>query len=279
MTKATAIKVELPLVSLKSVIPLVLRNTEEKEQLVEDLTKMRYEGLLAEPWTLRSEVMVQEILQKCSNEWERTIQQLPEQWTVDSWVEVYSFRNEGRKLALRIGKWVEGKFDISINAKDGYAISECVKPRERRVLEFVIPILYPKKPNKITKIVGYTICGALAREYKANWGQIIQEVVEHLVSNLEKGKATPISPYLFHLYNKNECLRDGEMEELVVARKFLEFGISSEIVAHPDVVEMESERESLSSEEQRKILGISPSFWKKSTYCSPKGKSPVRNPD
>ena len=99
------------------------------------------------------------------------------------------------------------------------------------------------------------------------------------MSNLEKGKATPISPYLFHLYNRNECLRDGEMKELVVARKYLEFGISPETVAHPDVVEIESKRELLSSAEQRKILGASPSSWKKSTYCSLDGKSPVRNPD
>ena len=58
MAKFSAIKVELPSVSLKSVIPVVPRNTEKKEQLVEDLTRMGYEGLLVEPWMLRSEAMV-----------------------------------------------------------------------------------------------------------------------------------------------------------------------------------------------------------------------------
>ena len=48
------------------------------------------------------------------------------------------------------------------------------------------------------------------------------------MSNLEKGKATLISPYLFHLYNKNECLREKEIEELVIAKKYLEFGISTQ---------------------------------------------------
>ena len=68
MMKVVAVKVELPLVSLKSIIPLVPRNKGEKEQLVEDLTKMGCEGLLAESWTLRSKAMAQEFLHKRSNE-------------------------------------------------------------------------------------------------------------------------------------------------------------------------------------------------------------------
>ena len=47
----------------------------------------------------------------------------------------------------------------------------------------------------------------------------------------------------------------------------------------PDVAEIDSKRESLSSAKQRKILGVSPGSWRKTTYRSPRGKSPVRNPD
>ena len=75
---ACAVKVELPSVSLKSVTPIVPKNKEENEQLVEDLTLMGCEGLLAELWALQSKAMVQEFLQKRSNEWEGTIQQEPE---------------------------------------------------------------------------------------------------------------------------------------------------------------------------------------------------------
>ena len=79
------------------------------------------------------------------------------------------------------------------------------------------------------------------------------------MSNLEKGKASPISPYLFHIYNRNECLRKEEMDELEVAKKYLEHGITPEIVAHPNIVEIKSERELLSLAEQFRILGASPS--------------------
>ena len=138
------------------------------------------------------------------------------------WAEVYGFRKEGRKLAGRTDKWVDGKFGTLINPKDGHAMSNCTDPRERRVLEFIVPILYPEKQNKVTKEVGNTIFGALAGEYKVNWGQVIQIVAGWLVSNLEKRKSSPISPYLFHLYSRNECLKEEEMDEIEVARKYLE---------------------------------------------------------
>ena len=165
---------------------------------------------------------------------------------MDLWVEVYNFRKEGCKLARRTDKWVEGKFDNSYNAKNGYAVSECIDPRKRRVLEFIVLILYLEMQNRVTKTVGNTIFGALAREYKVHWGQVIQEVVGHLVPNLEKRKASSISLYLFNLYNKNECLKEEEIDELEVARKYLELGITVEAVVHPEVVEIESKRESLS---------------------------------
>ena len=46
----------------------------------------------------------------------------------------------------------------------------------------------------------------------------MQELVGKLVSGLEKVKPSSISPYLFHLYHRFECLREGEMEMLETAR-------------------------------------------------------------
>ena len=109
------------------------------------------------------------------------------------WADVYRFRKEGRKLAARTDQWVNGKFRSPINAKDGHTVEDCIDPRERRVSEFIVPIVYPEKPRQVTKEVGNTIFGALAGEYKVNWGQVIQIVVGRLVSNLEKFLSAPIS--------------------------------------------------------------------------------------
>ena len=49
MGKARTVKIEVHLVSLKSVTPVVSKDEKEKELLVEDLTMMGCEGLLVEP--------------------------------------------------------------------------------------------------------------------------------------------------------------------------------------------------------------------------------------
>ena len=95
------------------------------------------------------------------------------------------------------------------------------------------------------------------------------------MSNLEKGKASPISPYFFYLYSRNECLRGDELREIEVAKECLEYGVGPD--TPPNEEEAGSEGGSLGSEEKRKLL--SPNSQLKHTYHSPKGKSPIQNLD
>ena len=242
-----------------------------------DLKKMGCEGFLLQPWTLKSREMVQEFLQPRSNKWEGTIRRLPDKWTVDSWAEVYGFRKDGRTVAGRIDRWINGKFRSPINSKDGHFVEDCVDPREHRILEFVVPIIYSEKPKQVTKVVGNTIFGSLFGEYLVNWDQVIQEVVGRLVSHLEKGKPSPISLYLFHLYSRNECMNDEEIDEIEAARKYLEFGVSSEIVMLSE--EEGSEHRSPSPRGKTQAAGTSSSGRLKHTYQSPEGSPKIQNPD
>ena len=68
----------------------------------------------------------------------------------------------------RTDKWIDGKFDSSINPKDGYAVSDCIDPKERRILEFIVLILYSEKLDRVTKKIRNTIFSTLAKEYKVN---------------------------------------------------------------------------------------------------------------
>ena len=260
-------------VSLKAIVPVIPKSDREKAELIEDLTKMGCEGLMVHPWDLRSEEMVQEFQRPRSNEWENTIRRDPNHWTAELWADVYMFRKEGRMRAGRTGTWVDGKFRQDINSKDGYAVSDCIDPRERRVLEFVVPIFYPEKPGRVTKEIGNTIFGALSGEYQVSWGQVIHELVDKLVSVLHKRKPTPVSPYLFHLYHKNGCLRKEEEVKMEVAQECLEVGFESEKEAPGDD---ESDRASLSPNVEPQVTP-SPGKRMKTTYRSPKGKSPIRN--
>ena len=73
-----------------------------------------------------------------------------------------------RGLASRTDKYIDGKFSTLINSKDGHTVADCIDPRKRRVLDFIVPILYPKKPNRVTMMVDNTIFGALSRLWKVS---------------------------------------------------------------------------------------------------------------
>ena len=97
---------------------------------------------------------------------------------------------------------------------------------------------------------------------------MIHEVVDKLISVLEKRKPTPVSPYLFHLYSKFECLRKEEMQQVEVARECLELGVAPEV--EPEVVEIDLDRDSLSLDTRQQIPRPSPHSRMKTTFWSPK---------
>ena len=86
MSKAgmCVVKMEITTVGLLMVVPSIPRDPVEKDQLKEDLKRMDCEGLIAQPWTLKSREMVQEFLWLRTNQWKNTIWRLPEKWTADS---------------------------------------------------------------------------------------------------------------------------------------------------------------------------------------------------
>ena len=104
---------------------------------------------------------------------------------------------------------------------------------------------------------------------------MIHKVANRLVSHLEKGKPSPFSPYLFHLYSRNECLKDEEIDEIEAARKYLEFGVSLETIMLSE--EEGSEHRSPSLREWFRTAGTSSSGRLKHTYRSPKGSSKFRS--
>ena len=106
---------------------------------------------------------------------------------------------------------------------------------------------------------------------------MIHEVVEKLISMLGKRKPTLVSPYLIHLYSKFECLRKKEIQQVEVAKECLEMEVALEV--EPKVVKVHSDRGSLSPETRQQIPGPSPHSRMKTTFRSPRRKSPIWNPD
>ena len=93
----------------------------------------------------------------------------------------------------------------------------------KRVLEFLIHVLYSEKPTRMTVTVGNTIFGALLGEWKVDWGILLQAVVTKLVDGVRKFKATPIGPYLFYLYKGQELLNGKEMVAYEIGLDLLKY--------------------------------------------------------
>ena len=180
------------------------------------------------PWGLRMEDLVAELLGDKDNRWDGIVPQAPERWTAKEWRKVYGFRREGEGMASRTDRFIDGMFSSRVNPKDGYVVADCKDPRVKRVLEFLVPLLYPEKPTRVTITVGNTIFGALSGERPVDWGIVVKDLVQRLLFRIGKSKATPICPYVFHLYHSYELLLPAEKKEYRIQEAFVKHNVESE---------------------------------------------------
>ena len=190
-------------------------------------------------------------------------------------------------MASRTDRFIDGRFSGRVNPKDGYAVVDCKEPRTRRVLEFLVPLLYPEKPTRVTITVGNTIFGALSEERPVDWGIVVKDLVQRLVFGMGKSKATPICPYIFHLYHSHELLLAVEKKEYCTKEALLKYNVKSEgeedpdTPANPDEEESSDdldECESLSSGEIREIQKQDAAWLKKSPMNKRKQPSVAKEP-
>ena len=124
---------------------------------------------------------------------------------------------------------------------------DCKEPRARQVLEFLVSLLYPEKPTRVTITVGNTIFGALSRERLVDWGVVVKDLVQRLLSGMGRSKAMSICPYVFHLYQAHELLLPAEKKYRIEA--LLKHNVESEGEEDPESSEDPEEEESLDDSE------------------------------
>jgi hypothetical protein len=183
-------------------------------------------GFLEKPWGFKDDRIVRELLDGVSNEFENSIRAQPVKWTEETWREVYRFGKGGAGLAGRKDEFVKGCFKDLPNPKDGYAIEDCKDPRHKRLLAFLIPIVYPEKPNRVTVTWGNTIFGALSGSRKVNWARVMTNLIVQLSGRVGKSRATPICPFLFHLYERYELFRGEEEKAWRIQEAMMKYGES-----------------------------------------------------
>jgi hypothetical protein len=213
-------------VKIRKIVPEVPREEAERGELLEDLQRMGCSGLLEKPWGFKDDRVVRELLDRATNEFDNTIRATPTRWTEEVWREVYNFNTRGGGLAGRKDEYVKDCFKELPNPKDGYDIGDCTDPRHRRMLAILAPIVYPDKPNRITVTLDNTIFGALIGRRKVNWARIITNLVIQLASRVGKSRASPICPFLYHLYERKELLKPEEERTWKIQEGMMKYGES-----------------------------------------------------
>ena len=87
-------------------------------------------------------------------------------------------------MANRMDQYVEGKFLHKVDPKDGFPVRECRDTQERRVLEFLVPIVHPDKPTQVTRTLGNTIIAAFNGDRRVDWVRIFMDLINWLVGGV-----------------------------------------------------------------------------------------------
>jgi hypothetical protein len=213
-------------VKLRKIVLEVPRDETERGELLEDLQVMGCSDFLEKPWGFKDDRIVRELLDGVSNEFDNSIRGQPVRWSEECWREVYHFGKGGGGLAGQKDEYVKECFKDLPSPKDGYSIDDCKDPRHKRLLAFLVPIVYPEKPNRITVTWGNTIFGALNGGRKVNWARVITTLVVQLAARVGKSRATPICPFLYFLYERKELLRPEEEKAWKIQEGMLKYGES-----------------------------------------------------
>ena len=202
---------------------------------------MRCEGLLEHLWALKREQLVREMVQSQQpNIFDGTIRDRPQLWTADLWRDTYSFPRRGSSWSNRMEGHHEGRFMHQVDPKDGYSVGDCRNDQQRRLLEFLVPIVHPEKPTRVTITIGNTIFGALDGGREVDWGVIFRDLAQRLAKGVGKPKPTPICPFLFHLYEGQGLLTVDEELDYRTAKEMVGYRITPDPDSWPGTDEDES---------------------------------------
>ncbi|CAM6099454.1 unnamed protein product [Calypogeia fissa] len=169
--------------------------------------------LLDLTWGYQSEDIVREVANNSPpSQFPDSIRAIPGKWTVTLIAEALGLNSSGEGLLAKAENLTKPYFAGEIDAKEGWRLSQCSDPKFQAVLSFLIPILSPQKPRRVTVRVGSTIVAAYTGLKVIFWPKILEDVIALQARSLHLKTPTSLSCYLAHLYAHQNVLTKEEME-------------------------------------------------------------------
>ena len=114
---------------------------------------------------------------------------------------MYGFPRQGAGwTSLKKEEYARGQFNTK-DAKNGYAIQDRRDFRAKRIFNFLVPILHPEKPTRLTITLANTLYGSYLGERVVNWAIIVRDVVIRLKKSVNNTKRFTICRFLIYLYH------------------------------------------------------------------------------
>ena len=162
-----------------------------------------------------------------------------------------------------------------VDRKDGYAVGDCRNARQRRILEFIVPIVHSDKPTQVTITLGNTIFGALDEGREVDWGLVFRDLAQRLAKEVGKLKPIPICPFIFHLYDSQGLLMEDEELDYWTAKEMAGYRITPDPDSRPGSDD-KGQTPTLAASLVREVPMRTPNRRRKTTYRAPKGSPPVQ---
>ena len=172
--------------------------------------------------------------------------------------------------------YIEGRFIHQVDPKDGHVVGDCRNDRQCRMLElFLVPIVHPDKPTRVTITIGNTLFGALDGGREVDWGVVFQDLAQQLEKGVGKPKPTPICLFLFHLYDGQGLLISNEELDYRTVKEMAGYRITPDLDSQLGMDE--DEPDPTPAPLPRPGPSRTPNRRRKSTYRAPNGSPLVRS--
>jgi hypothetical protein len=137
------------------------------------------------PWRYSDDFMVNEVALQQLVMWPDTIRGRSEKWTSKLLAQKWGLSLEGKDLPARKVNLAEKYFEGRPSGGDGWKLTDCRHQEFREVLEFLIPLLNPNKPKRVTVGVASAVVDCLINNEKYSQARIFEERIKNQVVKLQ----------------------------------------------------------------------------------------------
>jgi hypothetical protein len=182
------------------------KKKERRVILEENLKKMGCGKLWDLLWRYSDEQMLKEVMAQRSTIFPDSIRGKPKKWTMSVLAQKWLLLTEGRDLPPRKKNLAKQYFVGAPSEGDGWKLAECNHQELREVFEFLIPLLNPNKPTRVTIQVASAVVDWLINKVKYSWAKIFKERIQSQVTKLQTVQVSYLAAYCLNLYQEDALL-------------------------------------------------------------------------